>query len=262
MWYTLRDMGIHTIRARKNHSCYGMGLGIMILDEVYPGFPGDVRNASAYPFPIQYEIVEGVDIDKLVRTEDKSPCLEPIKRAAKKLERMGCRAIAAECGYFAYFQKDIAGTVDVPVFMSSLLQVPLAQQLIGPRKVVGILAAEKKYLTDAHLEAVGIQLGSNYVVGGAEDDGRCPEFENLWNAAVRPNPAAANYEKMEREFVSVAVDFYRAHPNMGAMVLECTGMQVFGRAVQREIDIPVFSWGTLLDYAYSVAVHRDYYGHV
>jgi hypothetical protein len=23
-----------------------------------------------------------------------------------------------------------------------------------------------------------------------------------------------------------------------------------------------FSWGTLLDFAYSVAVHRDYYGHV
>jgi hypothetical protein len=49
---------------------------------------------------------------------------------------------------------------------------------------------------------------------------------------------------------------------MGAMMLECTGMQPFARAIQRKIDIPVFSWGTLLDYAYSVAVHRDYYGHV
>ena len=36
----------------------------------------------------------------------------------------------------------------------------------------------------------------------------------------------------------------------------------FARAIQREIDMPVFSWGTLLDYAYSVVVHRDYYGHV
>ena len=39
-------------------------------------------------------------------------------------------------------------------------------------------------------------------------------------------------------------------------------MQPFARAIQREIDLPVFSWGTLLDYAYSVVVHRDYYGHV
>ena len=49
---------------------------------------------------------------------------------------MGCRAIAAECGYFAYFQKDIAGYVDVPVFMSSLLQVPFIQQIIGPDRQV------------------------------------------------------------------------------------------------------------------------------
>jgi hypothetical protein len=170
MYYRNRDMGINYIKARKDHRCYGMGLGIIILDDVYPGFPGDVRNASAYPFPIQYEIAEGVDIWALVHEEDKSPCLEPIKRAAKKLENMGCRAIAAECGYFAYFQKDIAGYVDVPVFMSSLLQVPFAQQLVGSNKVVGILAAREKQLTQAHLKAVGIQPGSNYVIAGAEDD--------------------------------------------------------------------------------------------
>jgi hypothetical protein len=260
--YQVLDFGINHIKSRKDHRCYGMGLGIIILDDVYPGFPGDVRNASAFPFPVQYEIVEGVDIWALVHEKDKSPCREPIKRAAKKLERMGCRAIAAECGYFAYFQKDIAGYVDVPVFMSSLLQVPFAQQLIGPEKVVGILAARQKQLLPEHLEAVGIKLGSNYVITGAEDDGRCPEFENLWYAPVRPDPPQAYYDKAEKEFVQVAVEFYKAHPNMGAMMLECTGMQPFARAIQREIDIPIFSWGTLLDYAYSVTVHRDYYGHV
>ena len=87
-------------------------------------------------------------------------------------------------------------------------------------------------------------------------------FENLWIGDKRPEIPQAHYEKAEKEFVEVAVEFYRSHPNMGALVLECTGFQVFARAVQREIDIPVFSWGTLLDYAYSVTVHRDFYGHV
>lgn len=260
--YQNRDMGISHIKARPDRRCYGMGLGIIILDDVFPGFPGDVRNASAYPFPIQYEVAEGVDIRALVWEEDKSPCLEPIQRAAKKLERMGCRAIAAECGYFAYFQKEIAGYVNIPVFMSSLLQVPWAQQLIGPDKVVGILVAQKKYITPTHLAAVGIQPGSNYVLAGAQDDGSCPEFDHLWSEHKRTDPPGAIYAKAEQEFVQVAVDYYRAHPNMGAMMLECTGMQPFARAIQREIDIPIFSWGTLLDYAYSVVVHRDYYGHV
>jgi hypothetical protein len=260
--YQSRDMGIQHIRTRRDHRCYGMGLGIIILDDVYPGFPGDVRNASAYRFPIQYEIAEGVDIPALVCEEDKSPCLAPIQRAAERLERIGCRAIAAECGYFAYFQQEIADLVDVPVFMSSLLQVPWAQQLIGSNRVVGLFASSRADITPRHLQAVGIQPCTNYVLGGIEDYGEVIEFNNLWTHAVRPDYPEAYYDKAEREFLDVAIAFFRDHDNMGAMILECTGMQPFARALQREIDIPIFSWGTLLDYAYSVVVHRDYYGHV
>jgi len=68
---------------------------------------------------------------------------------------------------------DMAAAVQVPVFMSSLLQVPFAQQLIGPDRVVGILMAHAKYLTVHHLASVGVQPDSNYVFGGAMDDDRC-----------------------------------------------------------------------------------------
>lgn len=256
----VHDPGIKRIYARGNHSCYGMGLGVIILDQVYPGFPGDVRNASAYPFPIQYEIAEGVDIKNLVAGKDKGDLLAPVLNAARKLERMGCRAIAAECGYFAWFQKEIASAVNVPVFASSLLQVPLAQMVIGRERVVGILVAIRRYLTDRHLTSVGVTLGTNYVVHGAGDDGETPEFKSLWSSGAEV--ATADYELAERDLVKVARDFAGAHPNMGAMVLECTGFQPFGRAIQQEIGMPVFSWSTLLDLAYSVAVHRDFYGHV
>ena len=66
MIYQNRDSRIDSVRTRKNHTCYGMGLGIMVLDDAYPGFPGDVRNASAFPYPVQYEIAEGVDNYTLV----------------------------------------------------------------------------------------------------------------------------------------------------------------------------------------------------
>jgi hypothetical protein len=83
------------------------------------------------------------------------PYLETILKAAGKLEKMGCRAILAECGYFADFQKEIAARMEVPVFMSSLLQVPWAQSLIGPGRVVGILMSVKEMLLDRHLTDVG-----------------------------------------------------------------------------------------------------------
>jgi hypothetical protein len=76
-----------------------MGLGIILLGDAYPGFPGDARNASAHPFPIQYEITQGVDTNALVFEKTKSPCLKLIRRAAQKLERLGCRTIVGECGF-------------------------------------------------------------------------------------------------------------------------------------------------------------------
>ena len=260
--YGPRDPGIERIVARSDRRCYGMGLGVILLDDVYPGFPGDVRNASGYPFPIQYDVAEGVDIHRLVVEPDKSPCLAPLIRAAQRLERMGCRAIAAECGYFAYFQREVAAAVHVPVFLSSLLQAPLARQIVGPDCPVGILVADAAYLASHHLEAVGIRRDDNYVIGDALSGRLCEEFDHLWTGGLRSDPPAADYRKAKREFLAVATAFFDRHPGMGAMVLECTGFPPFARALQRQIDIPIFSWGTLLDYAFSVAVHRDYYGHV
>ncbi len=262
MYYLPRDPGSDRIYARKKHSCYGMGLGIMILDEVYPGFPGDVRNASAFPYPIQYEIIRNVDIQRLVFEEDKSPCLAQIIQAAKNLEQMGCRAIAAECGYFAYFQKEVAGAVDVPVFMSSLLQIPLIQQIIGPQKQVGIFCGAKEALLPEHLINVGVDPNSNIVVCGGLDEYNIVELQNLWYANVRPEIPTASYLKVEEAMVNAVKDMVKRYPKIGAIMLECTGFQPFARAIQRAVDLPVFSWGTLLDYAYSVVNHRDYYGHV
>ena len=260
--YQERDRNINLINTRKNNLVYGGGLGIMLLDDIYPGFPGDVRNPSAYPFPIQYDIVENIDIKMLVYDEDKSPCREPILKAAKRLERLGCRAIAAECGYFAYFQKDVVNEVSIPVFMSSLLQVPLMQQIIPPNKKVGIFCYEGHCMTDEHLVNAGITPGGRYIVGGAADQYGCEEFANLWNYRVRADKPLAYYDKAEKEIVAGVTAFVEDNPDIGGILLECTGMQPFGRAVQRKVEMPLCDWGTLLDYAYAIVNHRDYYGHV
>ncbi len=255
-----RDSGINYIKARKGKLGYGMGLGIMILDEVYPAYPGDVRNPSAYPYPIQYSVVKGVDCEILIRGEDKNPCKKPILDAAEELERMGCRAILSECGYFAYFQKDVKEYVNVPVFMSSLIQFPWIQQSISSQKAIGIMCAEKNHLKDEHLKAVNIDLNSNFIIAGARDEYTCKQFESLYNHNL--GPAEGYYKKNEKELVEIAKDFVAKNSRMGALLLECTTMTPFARAIQRAVDLPVYSWGTLLDYAYSISVSRDYYGHV
>ena len=82
MWQE-RDRSINYIKARGEHVCYGMGLGIILLNDAYPGFPGDVRNPSAFPYPIQYEIAEGVTNKTLVYDKNPAQCREAVIRAAK-----------------------------------------------------------------------------------------------------------------------------------------------------------------------------------
>ena len=180
--YSTHDPAITTIRARPKRRAYGMGLGIILLDDVYPGFPGDVRNASGYPFPIQYEIVRDVDINKLVVEDNKGPCLEPLNRAAQHLEKLGCRAVAAECGYCAYFQREIATSVTVPVLLSSLLQVPMAQQLVGAERMVGILMAEE-FISPTII--CSRWASPRHQLRRRRRDGQWPvrEVDHLWTAA-------------------------------------------------------------------------------
>ena len=94
------------------------------------------------------------------------------------------------------------------------------------------------------------------------DEYSLPEFDSLWITGKRPVVPTSNFEKAEKDFVAVCKDFVKKNPDMKALTFECTGFQPFARAVQREIDIPIYSWSTLLDYAYSVVVHREHYGHV
>ena len=121
-----RDLSIDLIKARPNRRVYGMGLGIMILDEVYPGFPGDVRNASGYPFPIQYEVMEDFNCNNIAVTknnEDDAIILASIMKAAKRLEWYGCKAIVAECGYFSYFQQMVRDQGRDSELVSTLLDM-------------------------------------------------------------------------------------------------------------------------------------------
>lgn len=256
-----RDLGINQIYARKNNKIYGAAIGIMLVDEVYPGFPGDLRNPSAYNFPIQYEVMEGLNCYNVAWNKADDEFLLPsILKAAKKLEDIGCKAILAECGYFAYFQQLVAGEVDIPVFMSSLLQIPLIQQIIGPKKSVGIFCATSPGLTDKHLQNVGVDLNSNYHIKGAMDDGGCPQFVSLWDETRRPEIPTSNYLKAEEDIVNSCKEYVKQYPDIGALMLECTGFQPFARSIQREVQLPVFSWATLIEYAYSIVNHRDFYG--
>ncbi len=132
-----------TIKAKKGISGYGQGIGILLLDDLYPCIPGDVRNATTYSFPVTFKIVKGATIKRLLYEADLTLAKSFIK-AGMELAQEGVRAITGDCGYLALFQKEIAAALPVPVFMSSLMQIPLVSRMLKPTQKVGVIAADSR----------------------------------------------------------------------------------------------------------------------
>ena len=125
--------------------------GLMQLEQL----PGNSTNLASYPFPVKLVEVKGANTDTVI-LHPSQKLLEDMIQLAKELEKEGVRAITTSCGFNAIFQEALANAVDIPVFTSSLLQVPFAQALVGRDRAVGVITASASSLSEKHLRACGI----------------------------------------------------------------------------------------------------------
>jgi hypothetical protein len=63
---------------------YGQALGVLMLDTRFPRLPGDVGNATTWPFPVEYRIVRGADPSRIMGLEPDPGLLEPFVEAARE----------------------------------------------------------------------------------------------------------------------------------------------------------------------------------
>src|SRR5437762_6445737 len=108
---------------------YGFTVGILMLDTRFPRIPGDMGNATTFPFPVRYHRVQGANPDLVVRRGAEG-LLPAFVDGARQLEREGVGAVTTNCGFLVKFQRELAAAVTVPVFTSSLLLVPLVHQML------------------------------------------------------------------------------------------------------------------------------------
>jgi len=135
---------------------YGQDLGILMLDTTFPRIPGDIGNANSFPFPVRYKRVKGASPKRVVEEADPA-LLEPFITAARELEAEGVKAITTSCGFLALFQRELVAAVHVPLFSSSLLQIPLLYEIFGRGGKAGVLTARAAALTERHFEGCGVQ---------------------------------------------------------------------------------------------------------
>lgn len=234
-------------------SSYGQAIGIILLDATHPKIPGDIGNATTFDFPVKYVVLKGVKGPKVVHDLDSS-MLEPFISAAKKLEEEGAKAITTSCGFLALFQQEIANAVKIPVFTSSLIQVPLVYRMLGNHHKVGIITIDSLSLTERHFDAVGAKSIPKVVMGTEEGK----EFSK----ALIGNNSVLDIEKATEDLVFTANKLVSNYPEVGAIVFECANMAPYAKAVQDAVKLPVFNIVTLTNMVYSGVIAKNFIGYM
>lgn len=237
-------------RAQKGKMNYGEAVGILLLDFYAPFIPGDVGNASTYNYPVRYKLVEGLTFDRLLN-KDKT-ALEILIKAAKELQEEGVRCITADCGFFALFQREVSEALDIPVFLSSLLQGPFISTIIGKGNKVGIISAVASSLDKTFLDAVNINE-DDVIIKGLENS------EHFSKYGVEET-GTFDADLVEEEVVTMAKNMLEENPKIKAILLECSMLPPYGKAVQDATGLPVFDFINMIDYVFSAVVKKKYEG--
>ena len=236
----------------KKRSWFGESVGILILNATYPCIPGNVGNPSTYPFPVRYKVVKEASIERLLKQMDKT-LLKPFIDAAIELQDEGIKAITGACGFMALFQRDVSDAVDVPVFLSSLLQIPFIYQTLKRGQKIGIITADSKSLTPEHFLSVGVSEEIPLVIGGMEDQ---KEFRE----AILEEKGTLDSMLIEKEVTGVANKLIIENPDIGAILLECSDLPPYAHAIQTEVNLPVFDFITMIKYVHTTLVREEFKG--
>jgi hypothetical protein len=229
---------------------YGARVGILMLEARFPRIPGDMGNGETWPFPVLYKVVPGASPRRVV-CDKAQGLLAEFLAAADELVRLGADGITTTCGFLSLYQREIAAHVGVPVATSSLMQIPFIERVLPPDKRVGVLTISAASLTEEHLRAAGADPATP-VVG--TDDGS--EFTRvIINDEQRLDVAAA-----ERDILTAGDTLVASHQGIGAVLLECTNMVPYARALSERLRLPVFSIYTFVTWFQSGLVPRDF-GH-
>lgn len=240
------------LRARPGAVANGYPIGMLCAQWNIPFVPGDLNHAETFDFPMRYLQVDGLIGADILRGNG-ARYADLMIDAARRLETEGARAITSNCGFMAVFQQTVANAVEVPVFLSSLLQLTLLQRMIGPRRKIGILTANSAALTPELLDAVGVHDTGQLVVQGMEDFTHFREV--ILDEVGEMQPA-----RFATEVVEGAIALQKQSSQIGLILTECSDLPAYSAAIHAATGLPVYDWASFIDYVHHAVIPRTYTG--
>ncbi len=219
------------MRVTGGRPIQGASVGILMLASRFPRIPGDMGNAATWPFPALYRVVSDASPGRVVR--DRAEGLLPaFIEAGQQLQADGVDGITTSCGFLSLFQSDLRAALDVPVLASSLMQVAQIDRMLPRGRRCGVLTVSASALTAEHLRGAGAP--EDTPIGSTESG---TEFTRVF---LNDEPTL-DTQAAEADNIAAARDLLDRHPEVGAIVLECTNMTPYAAAIRAATGVPVYA---------------------
>lgn len=224
------------------YSFYGQDIGILVNSSASPRIPGDAGHSQTFKYPVRYQVT-GTSFRDLVNGSEQA--LKKLVEAGLSLKQDGIKGVVADCGLMSLYQEEFVAETGLPFVGSSLCQLPMIWQLIGCQGRIGILTGHSDFLKRKHLEKSGWTESISIAIEGMESR---PHF----NRIVIEGYLDLDPELMQQEVIEAAVSLMQKNSDMRAILLECSNLASYSRAVSGVLGLPVFdtiSAANLLQYS-------------
>ncbi|NCB01898.1 MAG: aspartate/glutamate racemase family protein [Spirochaetia bacterium] len=234
---------------------YGESIGILLLENFTPFIPGDTANATTYSYPVRFERVEGLSVERIFNHD--MSMYEVLKESALKLQSDGVKAITGDCGFMALYQKRLIEELDMPIFLSSLIQLHFILNIIAPSDKVAIITANKGALIPQLFETLNItkEMQQRVHIVGLED---CKEFKE----SVIDEKGTLDSTLIEECTVQRSVEAVKENNKVKAILLECSMLPPYAKSVQEATQLPVFDYITMINYVHDAIIKKHPVGHM
>ncbi|MER9613200.1 hypothetical protein NKI91_32055 [Mesorhizobium sp. M0312] len=160
--------------------------------------------------------------------------------AARRLVKRGAAVITSNCGFFVRHQIAVAASVGVPVVTSSLLLAPMLLRQLSRDAKLAVLTADARHCS---MDLLGLDSPNDrarVVIAGIEGSKVLDEMNADYMPQSRVTPQLTDRAALEEEVVA-RLDRLRAeHPEIGAVLLECTGFPLVAPAIRSSARLPVY----------------------
>jgi hypothetical protein len=243
--------GLMSHQVKQRNMIYRHTVGIITLEEDIPCPPGTPGSPATFAHPVCYEVVRGTNM----LDTDNPAGLQAFLDAGRALVERGACSIAGNCGLMIVYQDQLAAALPVPVFLSSLIQLPSIARMYSPASAIGIIASSDKSLSAEHIHMASPEKRINTVVTSMEG-------KKHFAAAVSGPGAELDFEGVKSELIEVGQKLVSENPDVKAILLECVDLPPYAAALQAAVGLPVFDMTTLIRYAYSALVREPFGGAV